>query len=120
MSATIAWKIVQMVAYPQLEGQTDVVFEVYWSCNGAQTANGKTYSDYVTNTAKVTYTAGSPYTPYADLTQAQVLGWVWASGVDQAVTEAAVQQAIDLQINPPVVSPPLPWVQPVTDVAPAA
>lgn len=109
MSATITWKIVQMVAYPQFEGQTDVVFEVYWSCNGVQTANNNTYSDYVTNTAKVTYTAGSPYTPYADLTQQQVLGWVWASGVDQTATEAAVQQGIDLQINPPAVTPPLPW-----------
>jgi hypothetical protein len=29
--------------------------------------------------------------------------------VDQAVTEAAVQQQIDSQINPPVVTPPLPW-----------
>ncbi len=119
MSATITWKVTQMAAYPQFEGQTDVVFEVYWSCNGVQVVNDKTYSDYVTSVAKVTYTAGSPYTPYDQLTQEQVLGWVWASGVDQAATEAAIQQTIDLQINPPVVTPPLPWIQPVPD-APAA
>jgi hypothetical protein len=29
--------------------------------------------------------------------------------VDKAVTEAAVQQQINNQINPPVVTPPLPW-----------
>jgi len=46
------------------------------------------------------------------LTQDQVLGWVWANGVDKTATEAAVQQQIDNQINPPVVSPPLPWVSP--------
>jgi len=57
----------------------------------------------------VTYTAGSPYTPYADLTQDQVLGWIWASGVDKDATEAAVNQQIDNAINPPVVTPPLPW-----------
>lgn len=113
MSATITWKITQMVAYPQFEGQTDVVFEVYWACTGVQEANGKKYSDYVTNIAKVTYQAGSPYTPYADLTQEQVLGWVWASGVDKTAAEDSIQQAIDLQINPPVVSPPLPWAEPV-------
>jgi hypothetical protein len=46
------------------------------------------------------------------LAQDQVLGWIWANGVDQAVTEAAVQQQIDNQINPPVVTPPLPWATP--------
>jgi hypothetical protein len=58
----------------------------------------------------VTYTAGAPYTPYADLTQDQVLGWVWSSGVDKDATEAAVQQQIDNAINPPVVTPQLPWL----------
>jgi hypothetical protein len=29
--------------------------------------------------------------------------------VDKAATEAAVEQQIQNQINPPVVSPPLPW-----------
>jgi hypothetical protein len=49
------------------------------------------------------------FTPYADLTQEQVLGWCYANGVDQAATEAAIQQNIDNQINPPIVQPPLPW-----------
>jgi hypothetical protein len=31
--------------------------------------------------------------------------------VDQAATEAAVQQQLNNQINPPVVTPPLPWSQ---------
>jgi hypothetical protein len=53
---------------------------------------------------------GTTFTPYADLTQEQVLGWVWDNGVDKDATEAAVQQQIDYQINPPVVTPPLPWV----------
>jgi hypothetical protein len=49
------------------------------------------------------------FTPYADLTQAQVLGWVWASGIDKANVEAGVQGQIDNLINPPTVTPPLPW-----------
>lgn len=106
MSATITWSITAMDCYPQAEGQTDVVFTVHWTCAGVQ----DTYTASVYSTCPVTYTQGSPYTPYADLTQDQVLGWIWASGVDQAATEAAVQQQIDNQINPPVVQPPLPWV----------
>jgi hypothetical protein len=52
---------------------------------------------------------GTSFTPYANLTQDQVLGWIWASGVDKDATEAAVEQQIQNQINPPIVTPPLPW-----------
>jgi hypothetical protein len=49
------------------------------------------------------------FTPYASLTQEQVLSWIWANGVDKDATEAAVAQQIENQKNPPVVSPALPW-----------
>jgi hypothetical protein len=107
--STFLWNISAMSCYPQAEGETDVVFTVHWQCNGTQEQDGKTYNGSTYGTCGVTYTAGSPYTPYADLTQEQVLGWVWASGVDKDATEAAVQQQIDNAINPPVVTPPLPW-----------
>lgn len=108
-STTITWGITALDCYPQADGQTDVVFTVHWTCSGTQTQNDTVYSGSVYSTCAVTYQAGTPYTPYADLTQEQVLGWVWGSGVDQAATEAAVQTQIDNQINPPVVHPPLPW-----------
>ena len=111
MTATINWTVTAMDCYPQAEGQTDVVFTVHWTCSGTQTQNDKTYNGSVYSTCAVTYTAGSPYTPYASLTQQQVLGWIWASGVNQAATEAAVQTQINNQINPPVVQLPLPWSQ---------
>lgn len=103
----ITWTIQWMQCYPQAEGETDVVFQVGWQCAGVQDA----YSASVYSTCAVTYTAGSPYTPYSQLTQDQVLGWIWSSGVDKDATEAAVQQQINNQVNPPVVQPPLPWVQ---------
>ena len=100
------WTVTQMDCYPQAEGQTDVVFTVHWTCSGTDgTYNGSVYS-----TCNVTYEAGMPYTPYDQLTQDQVLGWIWAGGVDQAYAEAAVQTQIDNQINPPVTSPALPWI----------
>jgi hypothetical protein len=70
------------------------------------------YTGQVYSTTSFAVVQGEAFTPYADLTQAQVLGWIWANGVDKTATEAAVQQQIDNQINPPVVSPPLPWVSP--------
>ena len=109
MSATITWTVTAMDCYPQADGQTDVVFIVHWTCSGTQTQNNIVYNGSIYNTQNVTYTAGSPYTPYPDLTQDQVLGWIWTSGVDKAATEAAVQQQINNEINPSVITPPLPW-----------
>jgi hypothetical protein len=108
--STIVWSINAMDCYPQAEGETDVVFLCHWQCLGTQEQDGKTYTGSAIGMCGVTYTAGTPYTPYADLTQDQVLGWIWSSGVDKDATEADVQQQIDNAINPPVVTPPLPWL----------
>jgi hypothetical protein len=51
---------------------------------------------------------GTVNTPYADLTQATVLGWVWANGVDKTATEAALAANIALQKNP-VQASGTPW-----------
>lgn len=115
MSATITWIIEWMKCVPQ-EGQlTDVVITAGWRCNGNQTAGTPAVDYYGTNFGVCSFpqpTAGGQFTPYADLTQEQVLGWCWANGVNQAATEAAVQQQIDNQINPPVIQLPLPWATP--------
>ena len=110
MSATITWVIEWMQCKPT-EGQyTDVVITAGWRCNGAETANNVDYAATNYGTCSFSQPAeGGSFTPYAQLTQDQVLGWCWANGVDQAATEASVQAQIDNQINPPVIQPPLPW-----------
>ena len=107
MSITTTWVIEQMTCYPTYESQTDVVFNVAWRVN----ATDGTFYATAYGTQSVTYVAGSPYTPYADLTQAQVIGWVQtAMGPEQVASiEANLAKQIDNLINPPVVTPPLPW-----------
>jgi hypothetical protein len=105
MSATITWSITSMDCYPTVGSETDVVFTVHWNCTGVQ----DTYSTSIYAACSVPTPSGSSFTPYSQLTQDQVLGWVWANGVDQTATEAAVQQQINNQIHPPVVTPALPW-----------
>lgn len=111
MSATIEWQIEWMKTTLTTDSPPECVIEVGWRCNGLQTDGGVVYSGTIGNVC-VFNGPGDPFTPYADLTQDQVLGWCWASGVDKVVTEFAVQQQIDNQINPPFITPPLPWVQP--------
>ncbi len=103
---TYTWTVTAMDCYPQEDGHTDVVFNVHWTCSGTDgTYNGSVYS-----TCAVPVST-EDFIPYPDLTQDDVLGWIWANGVDQSATQAAVAQQISNQINPPVVTPPLPWSQ---------
>jgi hypothetical protein len=78
---------------------SDVCIVAHWQCS--DTVDG--YS------ASLPAPDPTNFTPYANLTQEQVLGWIWANGVDKDATEAAVLQQIENQKNPPVVAPPLPW-----------
>ena len=107
MAITNTWSVVQMQAYPELDGEQDVVFTVHWTLNGTD----GTYNGSVYGSAGVTLDEGSAFTPYASLTQAQVVGWVQdALGEEQVASyEANVAQQISNQIDPPVVTPPLPW-----------
>lgn len=107
MSATFTWTVVGLPCYAQIDGQSDVVFQVVWQCNATQ----GDYKAEIGNGTNIPYVAGAPFTPFNQLTQDQVLGWVWSNGVDKTKLEAALQGQIDAQINPPVVKPQLPWSQ---------
>lgn len=102
------WQIEYMTTTPSTATPPECVMIAGWRCTGTQTANGKTYtaSQYGTTGFQA---PGDPFTPYASLTQDQVLGWVWANGVDKAAVEASIQQELDNQVNPPMINPPLPW-----------
>lgn len=56
----------------------------------------------------VGWSEGSPTVPYESLTPEAVLAWVWASGVDKAATEAALESKIAAEKNP-VSATGLPW-----------
>jgi hypothetical protein len=106
---TITWQIEQMSCYPQEFDETDVVFSAAWRVNGTDgTYNATVYGSQSLSP----YDGKTPFTPYADLTQPQVIGWVQnAMGESQvAAINANIEQQIESQVNPTVVTPPLPWV----------
>lgn len=105
MATTFTWTVTAMDCIPNQDGNTDVVSNVHWTCSGT---DGQ-YSASVYSTCGLGFEGGD-FTPYDQLTQDQVLSWIWASGsVDKDVTEAAVEQQIQNQITPSIVTPPLPW-----------
>lgn len=122
---TISWIIERLLVKPTEGSLTDVVITADWRCNGTETTGSgdteKTYSGTCYGSCSFAPPTGS-FTPYNELTEQQVLDWCYSNGVDKTAIEANVTAQIEAQINPPVVSLPLPWVpQPVVEnVAPVA
>jgi hypothetical protein len=81
------------------------VYTAYWTASAVDEG----YSACVCGTAFFTPDPDSPnFVPYDQLTEEEVLGWVWASGVDKFTTEASLADQIYLQQNP-VTASGLPW-----------
>ena len=103
---TFTTTITSMYTLPQVEGETDVVVTAMWQVTGVD-------GDYTANiggSTQFTLSPDSPsFTPYADLTEAQVIGWIPESQITSA--QACVQGQIDSMITPPVSpsSQALPW-----------
>jgi hypothetical protein len=111
MTTTYQWNIQLLDCIPQEDGKTDVVVTAHWSVS----ATDGTYTSSAYGTQSFTYDAGKAFIPYPDLTQDEVIAWVQSGmGID-AVTalQESLDKQIEAQINPPIVTPPLPWATPV-------
>ena len=102
-------------AIPQMDRQTadGFVVTVHYTASATFSTVGMdgmdiTHSANTYGTVGFTEQIGETYTPYADLTQEQVLGWIWANGVDKDATEAALAAQIELKKNP-VTATGVPW-----------
>ena len=98
MTTTFNWVITQT----NYEVSNGFITTAHWTC----TAVDGEYSASAYSTCS--WADGSPTIPYADVTEAEVLNWCWASGVDKDATEAALAANIALQQNP-VTATGLPW-----------
>jgi len=117
MSSTITWTIDWMDASTQIiNGFSEVVLSCGWRCTGTAQNTATPPDSFTTSIFNACSfpepAAGGSFTPYDQLTQSQVVEWCWQNGVDQAATEAAVNENLALQVDPPIVQPPLPWATP--------
>lgn len=116
---TFTWSINNLTAFPQLSGHDDVIFKVSWALKGTEICE---VSNYLTNDLTLkTYTAISngeislfpldleDFTPYTDLTEEQVLGWIMPQ-LDVPALTANLQQLIDAQKDPAEINLQPPWV----------
>jgi hypothetical protein len=102
---TFTTTIKAMYTLPQVEGQENVVVNAMWEVAGV----AGDHTAAIDGNSRFTITQGEGFTPYADLTQAQVLGWIPEEQIASA--QACVQGQIDSLVTPPVspTSQALPW-----------
>jgi len=84
------------------------VIVAHWRVTAEETVGEETYTASSYGTCGFTPDASAPdFVPYDQLTEADVLAWVWSS-MDKDATEAALQAKIEEQKAPATVSG-LPW-----------
>jgi hypothetical protein len=107
MANTYIWLVEGMKCYPQYAGKENVVFTVYWRCNGT---DGE-YTATVYNSQTIVYDPSEKFTPYENLTEKQVLEWLKESmGADQvAEYESNLATQLANIKNPPSKFLPIPW-----------
>ena len=107
MAITYTWTVTNMSVLQT--PQPDFVVGAQWICSGVEGA----YTGEIGGIQSFPDVQGDSFTSYADLTESQVLDWVWDQIGEggRSSFEACVAGQIDSQKNP-IVSPtsePLPW-----------
>ena len=105
------WYINAMDCKPQDGDLTDFVVVVHWTRNAKEIINDKEYFASVYGTQSFSAEDVTDFIPYDQLTYEEVCGWLDGS-IDVAALDLNLDQQIENQVNPPIVTPPLPFVNP--------
>ncbi len=120
MAVTHTWSVDPSLNTRTQDGLSEVVFSVVWRLSSEETVDGTTYSISSANQISLNTDNLDPatFTSFADLTEAQVVGWAKdtidanaaeGEGVPCAEWEAGHDRNIAKQINPPTAVETAPW-----------
>ena len=120
MAVTHTWSVSDQLQTRTQDGLSEVVFSVVWRLSSEETVDGKTYSISSANQISLNTDNLDPatFTAFADLTEAQVVGWAKSQidanaaegeGVTCAEWEAGHDRNIAKQKNPPTAVETAPW-----------
>ena len=85
----------------------DSVITAHWRCTATDDTGEFSAGSYGTCGFSAD-PAATDFVPYTDLTEALVLRWCFADGVDKDAVEVSLQANLDLQITP-VQASGVPW-----------
>jgi len=100
------WKINQLQTYPEVEGETNFVCSASW--NVSETVGD--YTGSLSGSTAFKLDPEAPFVPYDQLTESQVLAWVFASIGEEG--KASAEADVDAQIayaKSQIQTPSMPW-----------
>jgi hypothetical protein len=109
---TFKWVVSSMDSYPKTaDDLTDVICTIHWRYQAEQVENDKTYFAEVYGTLSVPSPDPADFVPYDQVTYEMVCSWL-ENGLDTKSLNENLQSQIEDQINPKVISLPLPFSNP--------
>lgn len=100
----VNWSIELLECKPISGERENVVCTIHWRASYAE--GGYTASSYGT----VSVDEDEEFTPFEELTEEIVVGWVQDRlGASVAQVEAGITAEVAVKANPPIVRPQLPW-----------
>lgn len=106
MSTNFIWNVSAIYCYPEYEGETDVATVVKWTYTGVDANEVSSVAYGLTQLPA--WQPGSPFIPYDQLTEAEVISWF--EPLVPATTVSSMQAEIEVAIaQKNSQTKPLPW-----------
>jgi len=110
MDIVFNWAIPSMDEVKEApDGLQDVVVNVYWRRTATCVIDEKIYTSSTYGCLAVSQPTTEGFIPYEDLTFEDVCGWLDA-GLSVESLDQSLEINIQNQIDPPIISLPLPWL----------
>jgi len=103
---TITWIVNGVECAPSMDGYENVVVKAVAECRAQKSdVTRSVYFEWLSTEI------GAPFTPFDQLTEQQVLGWIWSTTVNKDAAEAEAARMVEAEFQrSQTVSPPLPWI----------
>ena len=111
MANTYAWTINKLDVYPTEDNLTNVVYNIHWTYTATSDQldpQGNPYKTDFIGTSIVGAPSSEDFTPFDELTEDQVVGWL-SEDTSIANIQSSADDAINALINPTSVSKDVPW-----------
>jgi hypothetical protein len=112
MATIYKWVVSSLDSYPKdAEGLTDVICVIHWRYQAEQVQDDKNYFAEVYGTLSVPSPDPADFVPYEEVTYEMVCSWL-ENGLDTESLNENLDSQIADQINPKIISLPLPFQNP--------
>ena len=111
MSYNHLWNITRLDTRVNYANTENVVYQVHFSCSTTKEGSEKQVIQHDAFT--LDYANNTTYVPYSQLTEPQVLQWVFDILTPEGViaVQTSGEQQLEEFINPTTATPSLPWTQ---------